>query len=243
LVGLLLLSSTVQAREQIPVWTYYTSSPFITGEGTGLSYEFIALLNRYSKGKYHFELTPLPRTRINRHLEDGRPGLVLFVNWAWMGDKDKTKYLWSPALLSDRNEIVSRAFGKPPNRIEYSGPASLEGAVFGGELGRRYKGLEASFADGSIIRRNARREQQNLDMLVLGRIDVTSGSASTIRYQVNQKGLKDKLYFSPQPLFSYTRHFLIAPQLAPLSPFLSRFVTQLQQDPDWTRIKKRYFVD
>ncbi len=241
--AMLLFSSIVNAApKQIDVWTYYTAPPFITAEGEGLSHDFIALLNRHTAGQYQFNLQVIPRTRINRHLKDELPGLVLFVNWIWMGDKQKSKYLWSPAILSDRNEVASRMRGKVPTQIHYKGADSLKGLVFGGELGRKYKGLEEAFKDGTISRRDARREQQNLDMLVHGRIDVTSAAATVIRYKVRSKGMEDEIFFSPTPLFSYTRHLLVTPAIKEVMPVLERFIAQLAGSQEWQQIKERYAV-
>ena len=241
---LALLSAPLQAAEQeVEVWTYYTSPPFITGEGAGLSHDFIDLLNRHTEGRYRFVLKVLPRTRINRNLETGQPGLVLFVSWIWMGDPQQTKYLWSPAILYDRNEVISRVDGKAPTQILFQGPDSLQGLTFGGELGRRYKGLQDAFASGQISRRDARREEQNLDMLVHGRIDVTSMASTVARYKVRQKGLEGRVYFSPEPLAYYTRHLLIVPSLSELEPVLAEFIEGLEQRPEWQRVKERYAVE
>lgn len=231
------------AEQVIPVWTYYFDPPFITGEGQGLSVEFIGLLNEHFRGQYRFELEELPRSRINRNLDEQLAGIVLFVNWAWMGDPDKTKYLWSLPILSDRNEVVSRVNGKPPTRIDFAGAESLKGMVFGGLTGRRYKGLEESFKNNSITRNNVRQEEQNLELLLLDRIDVTSGSSSVIRYMVKVKGLEQDIFFSPTPLFSYTRHLLITPPLKPLEPLLNRFIEDLQHSPVWASIRTRYAVE
>ena len=96
---LAIFCSQVFAAEQvIPAWSYYKNPPFVTAEQQGLTYDFIELLNKYSQGKYHFDLGLLPRTRIDKHLANKDIGIVLFVNWLWMGDKQKTKYLWSPPL-------------------------------------------------------------------------------------------------------------------------------------------------
>lgn len=239
----LLAHQQARALETVPVWTYYFSPPFITAYQRGLSYDFIDLLNQFAKGQYRFEIEPLPRTRINRNLEDKLPGIVLFVNWEWMQDSDKTKYLWSDPILSDRNEIISRRHGTPPIKIEFNGAESLKGMVFGGLTGRQYKGLEKAFERGDIIRRNVRNEEQNLALLLRDRIDVTSSAATVIRYKIKVTGLQNLVYFSAQPHFSYTRHLLITPQLAKLEPLLNEFIISLDQNPSWQSIKSRYAVE
>ena len=135
LVLLLLYSTAVGADEKlIEAWTYYDVPPFVTGKGQGLVYDFVELLNLEAKGSYKFKVTVYPRKRLDAQLEAGKQGVVLFVNWEWMGDDARNKYLWGPAIITDRNEVVSRA----NKRIEFDGTAeSLKGLVFGGLLGRR----------------------------------------------------------------------------------------------------------
>lgn len=246
-VLLIAFVARAHAEQAIPVWTYYPSAPFITAQGQGLSYDFIQLLNEYSQqngqlNQYHFELKPLPRTRINRNLAEGIPGMVLFVNWAWMGDKNKTEYLWSGVILTDRNEIASRSTGKQPIRIEYEYPDSLKGMVFGGVTGRFYKGLEGKFKSGDIIRRDVRQEELNLDLLLRGRIDFTSISSSVLNYKVREKGIQGEIHYSSTPLISYTRHLLITKTLASLAPEIESFVSSLEGNPKWHAIKRKYAV-
>ena len=239
---LLITSLASAAPKEVDVWSYYTTPPFITAEGEGLSHEFIALLNRTSADSYHFNLRLIPRTRIDRHLQEGSAGAVLFVHWSWMGDQDRSRYLWSPAILSDRNEVASRMQGQGPTQIHFDGASSLAGLTFGGALGRKYKGLEPAFADGTITRRDTRREEQNLDMLLHGRIDVTSAAATVLRYHVHAKGLEDDIFFSPTPLFSYTRHLLVTPAIKEVMPLLTRFIESLPHNPDWQQTMQRYAV-
>lgn len=243
LLVLLLLNHKAIAVEKIPVWTYYFAPPFITSFRQGLSYDFINLLNEYAQGRYKFELVPIPRKRINRNLKDQIPGTVLFVNWEWMDDKDKSRYLWSLPILSDRNEIVSRRHGAPPTEINFSGVQSLKGMVFGGLTGRRYKGLEEAFSRGDITRRNVRNEEQNLALLMRDRIDVTSIPATIIRYKVKVTGLENSIYFSPRPHFSYTRHLMITKQLRDIEPLINEFILSLDKNADWYSVKANYSVE
>lgn len=231
------------AQTTIPVWTYYPSPPFITGQKQGLSYEFIDLLNEFSKDQYSFELKYLPRSRLNRNLEAELPGLVLFVNWSWMGDKQKNKYLWSQKILSDQNEIVSRVEGKKPIKINFDGAKSLQGFIFGATSGRKYKGLESAIKKGDIIRQDARKEEQNLNLILRERIDFTSAAATVLRYKVKELGLQDKLHFSKTPMSSYTRHMLITKKLSHIKPLIDQFIDSLDGNSQWQSIKEIYSVN
>jgi len=240
---LLLLPNTyLSAVENIPVWTYYPSPPFITGNQKGFSYDLVNLLNQYSKGLYQFELKLLPRTRLDRLLKENVPGMVLLVNWSWMDDKNQTKYLWSLPLLNDRNEIISRQYGKPPLKIDFNGKESLSNTVFGGISGHQYLGLESAFKTGQIKRRDVREDEQNIELLLHERIDVTTLASIVIHYQIKQKSIQDKIYFSPTPLFSYTRHLLITKKLKYLEDFINQFIMNLEKKPEWQELKKRYAI-
>lgn len=245
-VALLSFSVNIHA-EEVSVWTYYPDAPFTTADAEGLNYDFIQLLNKYSLNhdqlrQYQFKLNLIPRSRINRNLKDEVPGIVLFVNWVWMGDKGKSKYLWSDAVLTDRNEIASRAQGQTPNRINYDNVDLLKGLTFGGVTGRIYKGLEDSFKSGEIKRQDVREEEQNLDLLLHGRIDITSMAASVLNYKLQVKGIQDQIYLSPTPLISYTRHFLITRHFANLEPYINQFISSLKDNPEWHQIKQKYAV-
>ena len=239
--------SVADAQHDITVWTYYSDAPFITQEEHGLSYEFIDLLNHYSLTHeglkdYHFKLELVPRKRLNRNLSDNVPGMVLFVNWSWMGDKNRTKYLWSDEIIYDRNEIVSRAQGKHPNRVNYLDESSLKGLVFGGVSGHFYKGLEDAFKSGDIIRLDVRNEEQSLDLLLRERIDITSVSSSVLNFMLRSKGIESEIYISPIPMISYTRHLLITQHYKNLESDINQFISSLKHSPEWHGIKQKYAV-
>lgn len=249
-LSLWLICSTISmadTQQEIPVWTYYSDAPFITRNEQGLSYEFIDLLNRYSRTheslkNYHFKLELIPRTRLNRYLGDNVPGMVLFVNWSWMGDKNRTKYLWSDEIIYDRNEIVSRALGKKPNRVNYLNVNSLKGMVFGGISGHFYKGFEDDFKSGDIIRIDVRNEEQSLDLLLRERIDITSIASSVLNFKLRSKGIETDVYISPIPMLSYTRHLLITQHYKNLESNINQFISSLKHSPEWHGIKQKYAV-
>mgnify|MGYP000119309389 CR=1 FL=1 len=109
LIMLLVFPSVTGATENvIRAWTYYNVPPFVTGKGQGLVYDFVELLNLHAEKNYQFQVIVYPRKRLDAYLDAGEQGIVLFVNWEWMGENAQTKYLWGPAILTDQNEIISR---------------------------------------------------------------------------------------------------------------------------------------
>lgn len=225
------------AQKVIPVWTYYDFAPFIIEEGKGLAYDFVEMLNTYAKGSYRFELTVYPRKRIDAKLASEEQGIVLFVHWSYMGDKEKTKYLWGPILMHDQNEIVSRA----DRKIDFDGTAeSLKGLTFGGVLGRRYPEFEEAMKRGDIKRDDAHGEEQSLRKLLAGRIDVTTIPKPVLHYFIQSMKLEGKLYVSPTPRSTYTRHLLITKGLQAEHEFLTRFVQESSDTAKWQEMMAKY---
>lgn len=234
-----LLSSAVKADQStIEIWSYYNYPPYTTGKEEGLTYDFIKLLNKYAKQRYVFELSEMNRKRLNFLLNENHSGLVLFVNPKWMGDETKEKFLWSSPILSDQNEILS-----PINqKIAYEGLESLQGLTFGGVYGRIYSGLEASFSNNNIIRYNVKNEELALKMLAAGRLDVTSQPHSVAKLLIKKLEVENEIYFSPTPLFSFTRHILITKKLSNVHPFIEEFITSLQNNSEWHKLLKQYHM-
>lgn len=217
------------------VWTYYKFTPFmVNGSKTGLSYDLVEILNDGGKGKFEFKLRYIPRKRIDTYLKKNAPGIVLFVNWVWMGENAKGKYLWTSEIMKDSNEIISR------NAIEYNGPESLFEMKFGGVRGRKYKGLEPFFKSGAINRFDVNLEVQNLFKLVKGRIDVTSQPRSMALALISENSLQGKVQFASKPLFKYTRHVLVTPSAKKVFPVVEEVIRNLPNNLKWQERLKLY---
>jgi len=238
LLMLLLFSANTFANKPVTAWTYYNFPPYITGDGKGLAHEFIKLLNDHAQGKYIFQLKVYPRKRLNSLLSFGKQGLVLFVHWSFMQEKDQSKYLWGPILMHDRNEIVSLS----SRRISYDGTAqSLSGLRFGGVLGRNYDAfLEKAMAQGEIHRSDTNTEKQNIQKLLRERIDVTTMPQVVLQHLIKNMNIAGKLYVSPQPRNIFTRHILATKQLKQEHEFLSKFVQGLSSNAQWQEFLNQY---
>jgi polar amino acid transport system substrate-binding protein len=226
-----------RAEEQfVSVWSYYGFPPFITSKNQGLSHDLVELLNERGQGRFRFELRLLPRKRIDLLLSDSVTGIVLFVNPSWMGLRNLQKYEWTPSLFSDRNVIVSNVARK----VDFTGPESLAGLTLGGILGRKYEALDELVDAGLIKREDATSEQSNLLKLCEKRIDFTTGPETMLRPLVESLCIEKHIYFSPTPLFQYTRHILISDASPALSEFIVQFVRGLPTNPKWIAIKDKY---
>lgn len=240
----LMVRVQAQTEREVVAWTYHQIPPFILDEDnrTGLSFDLIALLNRHAqnRGRFRFILVYLPRKRLDMHLQRHSAGLVLWVNPSFFEDPQNKRYQWTPALLHDQQEFVSRA----EQPFDYHGPESLHGRILGGVLGHRYAGIQAHIDQGLIHREDVLIEEQNLNKLLSKRLDVILIPRSTARFYRLRRDLSSKLHFSVTPLSRYSRQLLLQPSLAPeVSAFLQNVVTTLPQNPDWQRLLKSYGLD
>ncbi len=223
----------------ITAWNYYQHPPFLCAAKEGLAPEFIRLLNDMSRGKYRFSLVNLPRKRVDQYLEFKEPGIVLFVNWIWMDDADRTKYHWSQTLLSDRNEILSNAAAP----IDYRGVHSLYGKLLGGVPGRRYQGIDKAVAQGRLYRQDSPSTEQNLEKLLLRRIDFLTAPRSILRCLIKEHKCGEQVYFSPEPLIRFTRHILVPRYMPDVFAQVKETLGRLLDSPEWARLKGKYLVD
>lgn len=237
LMTLFFFPITCLAEKIIPVWSYHQSPPFVTGEGQGLTYDFVDLLNRQLSGKYRLELTLMPRNRLEMYLASKKQGAVLFVNAMWMDDRAQTKYFWGPKIMADSNVVISRL----DRRVVYDGTAkSLSGLVFGAVRGHYYVGLEEAMRQNLIQRIDTKTELVSIKRMLAGRVDVTSVPASTLKYFMKSLSIADQIYTSPTPLVSYSRHIMLTKSLLAEHKQLQKQVLALDTNPDWQAILIKY---
>jgi len=210
---IIIFACPLLSEDIIQVYSYYNVPPFITGDNNGLNYQIIDHLNRNFKGSYSFQLSILPRKRLDNLLASDIDAIVLFVNPLWMNDIEKTKYLWTPPLFSDRNVVISNS----NNPVLYDGsPDSLMFYKLGGIRGRVYSGLTDLITDGIIIREDAGSERQNIQKLLAGRIDFTTMPWSILKYLIERYSLEENIFISETPFLTYNRHLLITKNLSSL---------------------------
>ncbi|WP_210398228.1 hypothetical protein [Motiliproteus sediminis] len=221
LCTLLLLSPLARAEaETIQLLSYHDHPPFVTGPGQGLTYDIAEQLNAIAVGEFHFDVTLVPRSRLNLMLKDWIAGkcpnshcnsswVVPWVNPKWgfiKGDSDN--YLWQP-LLEDANLMISNA-SRP---LAYQSPESLRGLTLGGMRGHKYLGIDDLVNAGAITRIDGNHERDNLLKLIHGRIDVTLLPRSTTDYFLTRDQYvsqhANELYVAKLPHQSYTRFAMI----------------------------------
>ena len=221
----------------IQVWSYYESLPFKTDNAqSGLSKDFVGFLNSQAKGQYRFKLNIIPRKRLDYYLQEQHQGIVIFVNWSWMGKGAKDKYFWSHPILHDRNEIVSSS----KNPVQYDGPNSLKGLSFAAIHGRHYLGLNELMAQGLIKRHDVYNENAVLMLIESGRAQVTSMAKTLLMPHIKKLHLQGKLFISDKALFEFTRHIMTPKSFPIVHEFVQDVTHNINNKPEWQAILEKY---
>ncbi|MDP3814290.1 ABC transporter substrate-binding protein [Pseudomonas sp.] len=232
------LPSQAAEPRHITVYAYHLKPPFIVDQHQeqGLYYDFSAFLN--SKGDaYRFRTQFVPRNRVEHDLAHQRfDGVLLGVNPIWFQDQAEKKYLWTPGIFEDQDEIVSLI----ETRFDYQGPQSLIGKKLGGVLGFSYFGVDTLAAKGHIARINTVGEREVLEMLLKGRVDAGIVSRSTLNYLVAREGWQGRFYLSRQPHDTFSRRVLVLRRDQELYDYLLPILQGLQTDKDWQAILRKY---
>lgn len=236
----LLFSSLLVAEDKplVTIYTYHEKPPLVTNAAKkeGMFYDFTKRLNSIS-AKYQFEMVTVPRKRIERMLANGTlNGILLGVNPVWFSDKGETKYLWTPRVFSDRDEIVSLL----KQSIEFIKPQSLKGKIFGGVRGFYYFGISELIAKNTIIQVNTAHEIDLLSMLLNNRIDVAVISRSTFDHMIKKNQWQNKFHLSKRPHDIYDRRILIPHKYAEVYQHIVPIIEDLQFNQSWKNHIKSY---
>jgi polar amino acid transport system substrate-binding protein len=231
------------AVENMPAYNSYQAVPFVVGSG-GLASDMVGYLNDKLKGKYRFDLTVLPREKLNQTIEadPNFKGVVLFLNPMFVADADRKKYHWTPAIIADSNAVISLNTRK----LDYVDADSLKGLKFAGVSGNRYAGLDERFGK-DIQRENANEELSNIRKVSSGKADVTIMASSTYRYLLKQLGdaspVKSTLYVSAKPHAKFDRYLFSSNGDAALAKELDAVAAGMKGDPAWKAIAAKYGLE
>lgn len=222
--------------ETVRLYNYHQHPPFMTAPQQGLTWALADYLNK-KLGEPLFEVWTVNRYRLQ--LEMDQPdfkGVVAWVNPAWFGDEGRRRYLWSLPMMRDTNELISSR----DHPIDYRGPDSIKGLTFGGIIGYHFAAVDGLVASGQMKRSDAKLAKTNLDLLLRHRIDITMVPGSALNWFILRPEYHDKLYVSPFPLFSYTRHLLLSPNLETLHRRLIPIIDAMDTDPIWHQTMARF---
>ncbi|KKJ75980.1 hypothetical protein WH95_15585 [Kiloniella litopenaei] len=224
------------AAAEYNIYSYHNTPPFIIRDGEGLSYDLVRYLNKYGDNRFQFKLSVLPRKRLDILLKANRDMIVPWVSPEWFGMGSRSRYLWTPSLLSDANIYFSRK----SDSIDIKKMKDLETLILGGVLGHQYSDIDREIEKGRLTRTNAPRERNLIKMLIGKRIDIAIMEESSARYLVRAEKLEQDIYFSPHKHSRFQRHLLINGYLPDVHQFLNETILQMAADPEWIAIKSRY---
>ncbi|OED47916.1 hypothetical protein AB838_15025 [Rhodobacteraceae bacterium (ex Bugula neritina AB1)] len=239
LLGILLPAGAfAQSAESVQLWSYHNFPPFVTDltAEQGLTFDLAAELTRRSAGKFIFEVTVLPRFRLNEFLSQDLPGLVPWVNPIWFADRDQTRYLWSRQIMQDRNSVISPA-GSP---VDYSGPESLDGMVLAAVQGHRYSGVQDLIEQGRVTRTDLRSEKSLVQFVAAGRGSVAILATSALDYYLQDADLQEQLAVSRRPHATYHRHIMTQKDLPHVHAFVESVMDELMQSGAWQDTLQEY---
>ena len=234
---------SAMAQDVVPAYNTYQSVPFVVDAKSGLTADLVAYLNAKLKGKHVLELQSMPRERLNQTVINSADfkGVVLFLSPAFVGDADKKKFSWTPAIMQDGNEVISSTNKK----VEYSSPDAFKGASFVGIRGNKYAGLEDKFGK-DIKRTDTNTELMSLAMVAVERADFTimAGSIYSYLLKVNgvSDGLNNKLHASATPHSKFDRFMFVANNNSALAKDLSEIASGMPADPAWKAILGKYGI-
>lgn len=235
---MMLTPSAIAAQKKIHVMTYYDSFPFITGEDTGLIYDFVDLLEKHAEHQYNFIVVQATKRRVNVSLTTEDNIIIPFVNPVWLDDEDKTKYLWSKFIVEGRNEIITRV----ESRFEYLDASSLYGNSFAGIKGHRYKAIEHALKIGKIKKNDYDSYHQCLRLVAAGKSFATTMPTNTFHFLAKELKLTSKLQISDQPFARYKRYLMLNKDMASEYPSIMLVLKKLKADPRWQTLLKKYLL-
>lgn len=236
LLGLLLLGVIARA-ETINVYTSANFAPLMLGDGRGVYPDLVDYLNRQELEGYSFRLQYLPRKRLQVKLEEGSlDGVVIGMMPEWLDDRRQTRYLWTAPFAADRFALVSLT-SRP---INPQVRRTLAGASIGVTGGYVYPGLDDWFAAARMQRKVGVSDENNIEKLLLGRVDCVIVAESMARYFMHTHKLKRRLRIYPMPGPATERRFLVQHRDARVFKVLEPAVRKLKDDPAWQRATAAY---
>ena len=178
----------------------------------------------------------MPRLRLNRIVAQADwPGVVAWANPLWFADPERQRFLWSSALISDRNVLVSRQV----DHVLFPVQEPALPLRLGGISGHFYADLEPFIQRGLLLREDAQNDLSNVLKLQYERVDMVVLQASSLAYLRTQVGDFDQwASVSPTLQPSYQRYLFTSTANPQLMAFLQQALLQLAQAPEWAALRE-----
>lgn len=239
LAGLVYGNAAGAAVEKISLYSHYTTAPFaVEGVPPQLSYtvRLAAWLSDKSAGRYLFEARQMPRLRLNRIVAQADwQGVVAWANPLWFADPERQRFLWSNALMSDRNVLVSRQV----DQLLFPAQEPAQPLHLGAISGHFYADLEPFIQRGLLLLEDAQNDLSNVLKLQHGRVDIVVVQASSLAYLRSQMADFDQwASVSPTLQPSYQRYLFTSTANPQLMAFLQQALLQWAQAPEWAALRE-----
>lgn len=219
------------------VYTYHKKPPYFipatespSTHQQGIYVDFVNYLNS-KQNDYIFELHFLPRIRLENLLNiNSLDGIVIGVNPNWFLDERREKYLWTSAIMKDKNVFFAN---EKRRYTDYVKNEQFVGSKIALTRGSYHKGISELIKQGEIEVSLTNSDMQNLEMLVYNRVDVTIMSPLTIHYFIKYDGFQKNFHVLSTPHYEYERMFLIPKNKADLYTGVNKIVQQAKSDRLW----------
>lgn len=214
----------------VTVFTYHLAPPFLIDgmHYEGLSYRLLDQLNLRQIGGRCYRLEPLARPELNKRLQAGEDGLVLWGNLLWFR-RVRPDMAASAVIYWDSDVVVSR----PQAPIDYQGPDSLRGKRVGTPAGHFYAGIDELAKQDALTRVDYSSDLANLKALLHQQVDAILIARSVLEHLVPQLDAT-AFYLAPKPHDGYGRHILYTPGLKALAEPINAMIAALPEDELWS---------
>lgn len=223
----------VNSSESVTIHTYHQAPPFITGEGTGLTYDLATYLSQHSNGTYQFTVEVLPRKRLDLML-DQTDMIIPWVIPAWFGPESSEQFQWTKTILEDGSIYIWKNDGTK----RFTKPEDLKSYHLGGIQGYRYINIDPLVQSGEITRSDTGSEKQLLEMLLLRRVDVGISPYSASVFIMKENSWTNDLSFSSHSQFG--RKFLLNTNNKQVSDYIENISKDMLADKKWLQTLHNY---
>lgn len=237
--------SNAYVSNKVQVYTYHEKPPYFIHENKitqstqhGIYQDFVNYLNA-EQSNIRYELRFMPRLRLESQLtKEKLDGIIIGVNPLWFKDKEQTKYLWTNAIMKDKDMFLVNS----ESNINFSKTEEFIGLTFVLARGSYYKGITELAKQKKIKMSVTNNAQQNLDMLSHHRADVTIMSELTANYFFNKEYPREKFRILSTPHDTFERMILIPRSQKHLHQELSIIVEKAALDKTWQDTLEKWHV-
>jgi polar amino acid transport system substrate-binding protein len=231
-LGVLLGGLAAQAQTEITVFTYNDRTPFVVDQARkdGLEYRLCDWLTKESNGKYRFTLRVTTASDVRAKLDaDALEGVLLGVNPAWFSEAIRTKSLWTPPILFDKNVVISLASRK----VDFKGPETLAGLRVALVKDWFYPEVAVAFTGFKALRVDFASEPLALKAMASGKADAALVSEWTFLYEQLRGDLAGDFFTADKAASTFEREILVPASRKPLHADLTRYLTDIKKNPGW----------